>query len=96
MQPCLQASNFTDFYRGLLFVAESTNPAEGTLLSLDLSQAAFEITYEYQQKDIDGNYVTDDSGDPVLEENTINMTMTGRKVNFFNNNFNWFHIPVMV
>lgn len=90
------ASSFQDFYRGLYFKAESLNATAGTLMGLDLSQAAIDITYEYdveiREEDTNGDNVIDEN-DAVtrieVAENTIQMTFSGKRVTFFENDFNY-------
>ncbi|WP_452227340.1 DUF4270 domain-containing protein [Lacinutrix cladophorae] len=72
-------NNFQNYFRGLYIKAEAVND-KGSLLLLDFSNAMIELNYTKHQV-VNSVVVTDDDGNIVKEEETLQINLSGNILN---------------
>jgi hypothetical protein len=71
-------NNFKNHFRGLYFKAEAIDD-KGNLILLDFSTATIELNYTNDSGEVD------DDLNPILEDQTLQINLTGNRVNIFEN-----------
>ncbi|WP_452230367.1 MULTISPECIES: DUF4270 domain-containing protein [unclassified Lacinutrix] len=72
------ANNFKNYFRGLYFKAEAIGN-NGNLILLDFSSATLELNYTNDSGEVD------DDLNPIREDQTLQINLTGNRVNTFEN-----------
>jgi len=78
MSELSNANNFKNYFRGLYFKAEAVNE-DGNLILLDFSSATIELNYTNDTGEVDEEL------NPILEDQTLQINLTGNRVNIFEN-----------
>lgn len=74
-------NNFNNYFRGLFFKVESDD-GQGSIFMFDTTKA--NITIYYSTKKI----IPDDDEEESINNKTFTLSLSGNKINFFNNNLN--------
>ncbi|MBU2940911.1 DUF4270 domain-containing protein [Lacinutrix sp. C3R15] len=73
-------NNFKNYFRGLYFKASLPDGAtEGNMVMLDFSNATIELNYTNETDELD------DDGNPVREEQTLEINFSGNRLNILEN-----------